>query len=95
MAVLDGTTHTATVSGLQNGENYTYYIKCSNASTGVKNTDDYIINFSVYDNSKPIYRFWSDTYHGHFYTISESEKNDIIANDPNWRYEGITYYVPK
>lgn len=39
----------------------------------------------------PIYRFWSDTYSGHFYTVSESERDYIIANDPNWRYEGATY----
>jgi hypothetical protein len=35
-----------------------------------------------------VYRFWSDTYHGHFYTMDESEKDYLIAYDPNWNFEG-------
>ncbi len=42
---------------------------------------------------KPVYRFWSDSYQAHFYTITESEKDGVISNDPNWRYEGIAYYA--
>jgi|GEM_PF-1117194 len=43
----------------------------------------------------PVYRFWSDTYFGHFFTISEEEKNHIIATYPSniWKYEGIAYYA--
>ena len=41
----------------------------------------------------PLYRFWSDVYQGHFYTASEAEKDKIINTNPNWRYEGIGYYV--
>ena len=42
----------------------------------------------------PLYRFWSDRYRGHFFTISESEKNNIVANlSHDWRYEGVAYYV--
>ncbi len=43
----------------------------------------------------PVYRFWSETKQGHFYTINESEKNDVINNYPDnvWRYEGIAYYA--
>ena len=40
----------------------------------------------------PIYRFWSDSKQGHFYTISAQEKENIIANDPSWSYEGISQY---
>ena len=41
----------------------------------------------------PIYRFWSDTQRGHFYTISSDEKNHIQATYPTnvWRYEGIAF----
>lgn len=41
----------------------------------------------------PVYRFWSDAKQGHFYTISEGERNSIIATYPSniWRYEGIAY----
>jgi hypothetical protein len=42
----------------------------------------------------PIYRFWSDVYMGHFYTISEADKNLVIANWPDvWTYEGPVYYA--
>ena len=40
---------------------------------------------------KPVYRFYSPSYKSHFYTISLAERNTIIANDPNWTYEGIAY----
>jgi hypothetical protein len=44
--------------------------------------------------SVPVYRFWSNSKQGHFYTASEAEKNSIIANDHSWNYEGIAWYVP-
>lgn len=47
--------------------------------------------------NRPVYRFWSPLNRAHFFTISESEKNEVIAKytDQEWRYEGIAYYVPK
>ena len=43
----------------------------------------------------PVYRFWSDTKQGHFYTISEAEKNHVIATYPPsvWNYERIAFYA--
>jgi len=43
--------------------------------------------------SLPVYRFWSDTFYGHFYTISENEKNTVIAKYPDkvWKYERVAY----
>lgn len=42
----------------------------------------------------PVYRFWSDRINGHFYTISESEKNKLIADFADaWTYEGIAFYA--
>jgi hypothetical protein len=41
-------------------------------------------------NSLPVYRFWSDTFKGHFYTIDEAEK-DKLRDYPAawfWTYEG-------
>ncbi|MEA3357530.1 MAG: hypothetical protein U9Q67_03780, partial [Patescibacteria group bacterium] len=56
------------------------------------------IGYYVYDGgtSRPVYRFWSDAYLGHFYTSSEAEKNGVINNYPDnvWRYEGVAYYLP-
>lgn len=38
-----------------------------------------------------VHRFWSDRYKHHFYTALEQEKNEIIANDLSWQYEGVAY----
>jgi hypothetical protein len=41
-----------------------------------------------------VYRFWSPTLSGHFYTISEQERDMLISNYPSvWTYEGIAYYA--
>jgi hypothetical protein len=40
------TSHSTTVSGLQNGMNHTYYTKCMDGA-GNANTDDYLISFIV------------------------------------------------
>ncbi|MGC5169265.1 hypothetical protein ACLQ2Q_01295 [Microbacterium sp. DT81.1] len=42
----------------------------------------------------PLYRFWSEQYHGHFYTSSAAERDHVIATWPDvWTSEGIAYYV--
>src|SRR3989344_8055785 len=41
-----GTTHNSSVSGLVNGQGYTYYVKCRD-SAGNVNPDDFTISFSV------------------------------------------------
>ena len=57
------------------------------------------VAFQVYTTQEsgtiPVYRFWSDTNQGHFYTASEEEKNYIIATYPEnvWKYEGIAWYA--
>lgn len=41
-----------------------------------------------------VYRFWSDLYRNHFYTVSEAEKDRIIATMQDvWTFEGIAFYV--
>lgn len=41
-----------------------------------------------------VYRFWSDRYRGHFYTISSVERDYVIQNlSHDWKYEGIAFYV--
>jgi hypothetical protein len=47
------------------------------------------------EGAKPVYRFWSPKNRRHFYTISENEKDNIIANYPEevWRYERIAWYA--
>jgi hypothetical protein len=45
--------------------------------------------------ASPVYRFWSPSLSGHFYTINEAEKDFVIANYPSsvWTYEGIAFYA--
>jgi len=42
---------------------------------------------------RPVYRFYSEAFRSHFYTISASERDGLINGDPNWSYEGISYYA--
>ncbi len=55
----------------------------------------YCANTSQVNGTTPLYRFWSDTKHGHFYTASSAEKAYIEANYPAnvWKYERIGFYV--
>lgn len=49
--------------------------------------------YLVYTDNQPIYRFYSEEFQAHFYTISEGEKNHIIAtySPRTWNYEGVAY----
>lgn len=48
---------------------------------------------AVNANVKPVFRFYSANFRAHFYTISEGERDLLINNDPNWNYEGVSYYA--
>jgi len=42
----------------------------------------------------PVYRFWSEALSGHFYTISERERDKLIRDYASvWAYEGIAFYA--
>ena len=41
----------------------------------------------------PVYRFFNNNAGGHFYTISEAEKNTVIQNYNWFRYEGVGFYA--
>ena len=42
----------------------------------------------------PVYRLWSGRLGHHFYTITESEKDNLLINFPEtWESEGIAYYA--
>lgn len=43
------------------------------------------------DTEASVYRFYSNAYKKHFFTISEAEKNDLVANNPNWSLEGEAF----
>jgi hypothetical protein len=44
--------------------------------------------------TRPVYRFWSPLYGGHFYTIDEAEKDYVLATYPPeiWTYEGVAFF---
>ncbi len=51
-------------------------------------------DWSVTNNAQSkVYRFWSDSYRGHFYTNSASEKDALISGNPNWSYNGAMFNV--
>lgn len=44
----------------------------------------------------PVYRFWSERLHGHFYTSNQTERDHVMRTWPEtWSYEGIAYYALK
>jgi hypothetical protein len=44
--------------------------------------------------SRPVYRLWSPTGTTHFYTISEAERDELLANYPDiWTDEGVAWYA--
>jgi hypothetical protein len=44
--------------------------------------------------TKPVYRFWSGKGGGHFYTMSEAERNQLLNQKPlQWIPEGIAWYA--
>ncbi len=50
---------------------------------------------SLHASTTPVYRFWSDGYKSHFYTNSETEKENVLANDPNWCLENVAFKIDK
>jgi len=46
------------------------------------------------ENTYPVYRFWSDAFGRHFYTMDEAEKEYVLANfSAIWTYECIAWYA--
>lgn len=44
-------------------------------------------------NTKPVYRFYSEGLQSHLFTADTNEKNVLKKYPDVWRYEGIAYYV--
>lgn len=41
----------------------------------------------------PVYRLWSYTWKGHFYTTNVAERERTLSHDKEWRDEDVAYYV--
>jgi hypothetical protein len=54
----------------------------------------YVYSRASEPNLMPVYRFWSNRYLNHFYTISEAEKNKVVRQySSTWEYEGVAFYA--
>lgn len=55
----------------------------------------YVYKRAITTQLKPVYRFWSAKLASHLYTISESEKDNLIDRYTTdvWAYEGIAFYA--
>lgn len=42
-----------------------------------------------------VYRFWSDVFHGHFFTIDYDEATKVKNTDSNWKYEKVAFSAYK
>ena len=66
------------------------------------NNSDYVLEGEAFtafadeitapEGATPVYRFFIPDSGAYFYTISEVERDSIIANLPNYSYEGIAFY---
>ena len=44
--------------------------------------------------TRPVHRFWSDNFNSHYYTMDESEKNELLGGAGRlWAYEGVAFYA--
>jgi hypothetical protein len=43
--------------------------------------------------SKPVYRFWSGTLSGHYFTMDEAEKDRLSVEGSGWTFEGAAWYA--
>ena len=54
-------------------------------------------SFSVFpvaiENALPVYRLYNSMSGSHFYTISEEEKDNVLANMPSFSLEGVAFYA--
>jgi len=75
------------------------YIKNQSAWPWVQKTSTFEAAHSNPVNAVPVFRFWSDKFQSHFFTINLAEKNQIIdwsktgTNGYDWKYEGEGFRV--
>jgi hypothetical protein len=77
---------------------YSVAVDSDHAIVGAFGADDDTGLAYIYDGVSfqvsAVYRFWSPSLDRHFYTISQAERDYVIANwSTTWVYEGISYYA--
>lgn len=53
---------------------------------------DFIVDQGT--STEEVYRFFNTNTGGHFFTASESERDQVLATNQAYRYEGIAFYAP-
>lgn len=91
----------------QQKQHHFYTISEKEKNSIIANYPDYIWAFErsafcaskpmQFTNQAPVYRFWSDAFQSHFFTINEVSKDKMIAKYPDriWKYEGVAYFAVK
>ena len=64
-----------------------------NVAYSVLGSDTDALTGAKIEGALPVYRFFNRDTGAHFYTMSESEKNNIIDNLSNYNFENIAYYA--
>jgi hypothetical protein len=85
MSITGHTTHSAAISGLTDGAQYSYYIKCQDMAGSI-NPDDYVISFDVAGGSQTELR---DNLEGLYYL--DGNANDSSGNENHGAINGATY----
>jgi hypothetical protein len=79
-------------TGLSAGMTYTYQVKTRDKSAAQNETG--YSSLAAATTPSPVFRFWSNTFRGHFYTISTEERDYVMARWPqDWTYEGVAFYA--
>ena len=69
----------------------TQYYSASGESCRAWNLTEAATLFAHWVEPKTVWRFYSDDTRGHFFTISESEKDKLVATSKTWQFEGGAY----
>ncbi len=84
-----------TITNFFNGnETGTGFIEAVNNVFGSEIIDYFNDNPDSNDQGPLVHRFFIPSVGSHFYTASEIEKDAVIANLPNYVYEGVSYQAP-
>ncbi len=89
---------------LRDGDEHTYYFEAVNVGPGVnkelkfESTGSYGVDYTIAASQGtivPLYRFYSSELECHFYTISESEKDDVVngVHGTHWGIEHTEGWV--
>jgi hypothetical protein len=71
-SVTGGTAHSTAVTGLQDGGNYNYYVRCQDTASQIANPDDYSISFAVVASARGATSTSSSTFMGTEDPLSEN-----------------------